>query len=157
MKIDKKSLKELLLFFIVGGLATVVDWIVFYLFNKQVGLHYIISVILSYSFGGATSYTLNKIFTFKDKSKDFALQISLFTLIMTGAYGLNILFMYLQIEVLFKKLINLNNFTLSAEMIARVITTGLVFIYNFMMHKFITFNKNMRKRIKDKFTPDSDE
>ena len=130
MKIDKSSLKVLFFFFIVGGLATVVDWVVFYIFNKRVGLHYIFSVILSYSFGGATNYTLNKIFTFKDKSKDFALQIGLFTIIMAGAYGLNIFFMYLQIEVLYKKIINFNNIIISPEMLARVITTGLVFIYN---------------------------
>lgn len=125
---------ELIKFFIVGGLSTIIDWSTFYLIGIVFGIHYILSLLIAYTFGAITNYSLNKIFTFKNKSKKIALQfITFFSLALISLF-ISILIMFTFVEIF-----NLH------EMVSRIITTFIVFIINFFMHKFITFNKKIFK------------
>ena len=121
-------------FLIVGALSTIIDWGSFFLIAIILGLHYQISLVIAYTFGGITNYVLNKFFTFKNYSKQIALQlVTFFTLAFTSLL-ISMVIMFFLVEVF-----------ILHEMISRILTTFIVFIINYFMHKFITFNKNIFK------------
>lgn len=125
---------ELIKFFIVGGISTIIDWSSFYLIGIILGIHYQISLVIAYTLGGITNYTLNKLFTFQNKSKQITLQfITFFTLAFISLL-ISMTIMFIFVEIFY---IN--------EMISRILTTFIVFIINYAMHKFVTFNKKIFK------------
>jgi putative flippase GtrA len=131
----KKLLKlEFVKFFIVGGISTLIDWGSFFILSIAFGFYYQLSLIISYTFGGLTNYFLNKIFTFHDKSKKIALQFTTFFSLAFFSLFVSMFIMYLLIDILFMH-----------EMLSRMITTSIVFLLNYVMHKYITFNKRIFK------------
>ncbi|MBN1700107.1 MAG: GtrA family protein [Spirochaetales bacterium] len=131
--------KQFITYIPLAGLATLVDWGSFYLFTRILRFDPYISVIVSYTLGGLTNYTLNKIFNFRDKVKTIGYQMAVYAVIMAISYGLTLLFMFLLIKVLF---IN--------ELVARMMTTAVVLIYNFIMHRSFTFNEKIQAVIAEK-------
>lgn len=120
----------------LAGIATLVDWGSYYLFYSRLNIHYGLSVFISYTLGGVTNYTLNKFFNFRDSVKKIGLQMFVYALIMCISYILNHIFMFVQIELIGLK-----------GMAARILTTGIVLIYNFLMHRFFTFNEVFEQKL----------
>ena len=69
---------EFIRYTLVGGIATIMDWSIFYIFAIILGIYYQIALVISFVIVGITHYTLSKIFTFKCKSKKIIKQFSLF-------------------------------------------------------------------------------
>ena len=118
----------LLLYMIFGGIATIIDWGSFALTHYSLGWHYSLSVLLSFSLGSITNFTLNKYLNFKNKSKRILLQSAIYLSIAMLVLIITLCFMAIFIDIL-----NL------PVMIARIITTAIVLFYNFLGHKYITF------------------
>jgi putative flippase GtrA len=116
------------MYVLFGGLATIVDWSVFALGIYSFGMHYALAVTISFSFGSITNFTLNKYLNFQNKYKKVHLQFLLYLVIALIGLALTILFMWLMIDGM-----------AIGEFTARVITTAIVLIYNFLGHKFVTF------------------
>jgi len=119
--------KEIGFFFIVGGISTLVDWSVFALLTLTTISH-IIALCISYISGAIVNYIGNRILTFKSATKFILQQIGVFSLVV----GFNLL---LSVVVFFL----LQHTIVSNALIARIITTGVIFISNYFMHKNITF------------------
>jgi putative flippase GtrA len=131
----KKILKfEFIKFFIVGGVSTLIDWGTFFVLSILLGFYYQFSLIFSYTLGAITNYYLNKNFTFHNNSKKIVLQFTTFFSLALFSLFVSMLIMYLFVDILFMH-----------EMLSRMITTALVFILNYAMHKYITFNKKFFK------------
>ena len=111
-----------------GGIATIVDWGLFYLFNYWLGIHYAFSVSVSYFCGTITNFTLNKYYNFKNNYKNIIKQYSLFLVIALIGLLITLGLMSFFIEIL----------KLSA-IISRIIATAIVLIYNYFGQKNITF------------------
>lgn len=58
------KLKHITRFSLVGVANTIIDFLIFTLFNSFIGLNYLVSQIFGYSFGIANSFVLNKKWTF---------------------------------------------------------------------------------------------
>ena len=125
---------EFIKFFIVGGISTLIDWLFFFLIGIYLNIHYQISLIISYTLGGITNYSLNRYYTFQNKSKKIALQFLTFFSLALVSLFLSMLVMFIFVDIL-----NLH------RMLSRILTTAIIFIFNYLMHKFITFNKNLFK------------
>jgi len=121
--------KTFFLYIIFGGLATIVDWGSFAFCTYFLGFHYILGVTISFSFGSITNFTLNKYLNFQNKYKKIHLQFLLYLLVALLGLCITILLMWLMID----------GFGIE-KFIARIITTAIVLIYNFLGHKLITFN-----------------
>jgi putative flippase GtrA len=130
------TFRQFIVYIPLAGIATVVDWGSYYLLAKELKLNPILSVIISYTLGGLTNYSLNKIFNFRDKVKTIGFQMAVYGIIMGISYGLTALLMSIQIYLL-----SINFF------IARIITTAIVLAYNFIMHKSFTFNEIVQGKI----------
>ena len=126
----QKEIKKFISYFIVGGLAAIVEWVCFAIFNKF--MVYLLATILAFCFSTTFNYVLGKKMTFKNyeqKKKD------LFSVFFVSAIGLglNILFMYLLIDVIDFKY----------EFIAKVISTGLVFMWNYISRRLFIYKKEL--------------
>lgn len=121
---------QLFRYFIVGGLATVVDWVSFYILAIIFIANYQIALIVAFILGSITNYILNRVFTFHSKSKKIAGQASVHLAISAISLLLNIALMYLLVSHLALE-----------KMPSRVVVTLIMLIINFFMHKHITFNK----------------
>lgn len=126
--IDSFFSKYFIFYIVFAGIATIIDWASFAFSTYSMNLHYILSVIISFTLGSITNFSLNKYFNFKNKYKKISIQFILFLLVAIIGLIITILLMYLFVDVL---LIN--------KLISRIITTGIVLFYSFLGHKFITF------------------
>ncbi|USN45925.1 MAG: GtrA family protein [Candidatus Woesearchaeota archaeon] len=117
-------------FVLVGGVATLVDWTTFYLLTVHVGLYYQVSLFVGLFLGSVTGYALNKTFTFKSKTKQITKQFLMHSSIVAFAFICSGIIMYVFVDAL-----HLPAF------VSRIMTTGIIFLLNFILHKYITFNE----------------
>jgi len=114
---------------LMGGIATIVDWSVFYIANQLFEIGYRLSLLLALIFGSLTNFTLNKKITFHDTSRQIARQLAVSALVATVSYFMALMIMTLQVDRL-----------KVPPVLARISTTGFMLLINFLINKFITFN-----------------
>lgn len=119
---------KLIKFCIVGGINTLITLLIFYLLNKLLGMHYLISSTIGYIFGMINSYYLNKIWTFHDKDTRIALQFIKFIVVNVTSLSINILVMYILVDEL--KI---------DSMISQIIATGFSTISNYIGSRLLVF------------------
>jgi len=132
--IDCALRHEFIRYFIVGGLATVVDWSSFFVFNQLADVHYQLSLIVAWSLGTLVHYMLSRFFAFRSQARQVGLQLAAHVVVSVISLGLSTLAMYLLIEVL-----------KTQPMAGRILTTAAIFIINYLMHKNFTFNRRLIK------------
>lgn len=126
----KKEVKKFMSYFVVGGLAAIVEWVGFAIFNKF--MVYLLATILAFCFSTTFNYFLGKSMTFKNYEKKKSDLINVFIVSAIGL-GLNILFMYLIVDM----------FNFKYEFIAKVISTGLVFMWNYISRRLFIYKKEL--------------
>jgi putative flippase GtrA len=115
-------------YIIFGGLATIFVWGIFYLSTYTFEYNYLLSTLLGFSVGSIVNFSLNKYINFKNRYQKIKYQFALFLVIAIIGLGISFFIMWNFVGVLhFDK------------MISRILTTGIVLIYNFLGHKYITF------------------
>jgi putative flippase GtrA len=115
----------------VGGLAFIVDFSLLYLLTDLFKIHYLVSAGISFIFGLLVNYLLSILWVFNSrKIKNVMNEFIFFTLI--GLFGLGIT------EVLLWMLTDL--FALY-YLYSKIITTIIVYFWNFFARKYLLFNK----------------
>jgi len=122
----------------VGGLATIVDWGGFWLVQYKLNWHYQLAVIIGFLLGAITNYLLNKFITFRDHSRYLVQQIGVYCVVSALSWLFSAALMYVWIEKL-----------RLAPMLSRVLTSGVLLLVNFVMHKMLTFNRRLYERIRN--------
>ena len=113
----------------VGGLAFIVDYGLLVLLTEVCGLHYLISATISFIAGLIVNYLLSTSWIFrKSKLENKWAEFIVFAIIGVIGLGLNNLLLYL-----FTDIIHIH------YMISKLITTGIVMIWNFGARKIILF------------------
>jgi len=126
----KKEAKKFISYFIVGGLSAIVEWVCFAIFNKF--MVYLLATIISFCFSTTFNYVLGKKMTFRNYEKKKSDLVAVFTVSAIGLV-LNIIFMYLMIDT----------FSFKYEFIAKVISTGLVFMWNYISRRLFIYKKEL--------------
>ncbi len=119
---------QLFRYLFVGGFAAVVNIGALYIFTEVFNLYYLISNVLGFILGLITNYLLSKWLVFaKESQVNKALEFFIYALIGVVGLGFDTLFMWL--------------FTSAGlyYMISKVISTVLVFIWNFFARKGLYF------------------
>lgn len=121
-----KEVKKFISYFFVGGMAAIVEWVSFALCNLI--LNYNISTGISFVLATIFNYYLGKALTFKDCKQSKKDIISVF---IVSGIGLvfNLIFMNIFIQVLKIKI----------QMIAKILSTGLVFIWNYISRRIFIY------------------
>jgi len=128
--------REALRFLMAGGLATIFQYGALLLLVEAGHANEVLASAVGYTIGALVNYVANYYFTFASSSKHLPTMLKFFTIVALGL-GLNTLTMYLGHAIM------------GIHYIAsQVIATGLVFVWNFIGHKFWTYQAQ-RPSIRD--------
>ena len=123
-------MKNLILYGIIGSFTSCLDFVVFMLLSKWVGLYYLIANAISVLVGITTSFCLNRTYNFKvkDRTKQrFAIFLSV------GLCGLCMsnLILWIGIDKLH-----------GDKLLVKLTSILLVVFFQFLLNKFVTFKKS---------------
>ncbi len=122
---------QLLRYFFAGGIAFVVDVLILYLLTEYAHVHYLLSSIAGFSAGLVITYLMSIFWVFDEKSKDNKfIELTIFIIIGTIGMGLTSFFMWLFTSIL-----------LLHYLFSKILTTTIVFVWNFLAKKQILFTK----------------
>lgn len=133
----KDNIKQFISYFFVGGVAAVVEWIMFFLFANVIMLNYILSTVLAFIFSTTTNWILGRVFTFKN-SKSYKNNVGkeAFAVFLVSAIGLlfNMFLMYIFVTVMgFESVIG--------KTASKIAATGIVFVWNFLIRKLVVYRE----------------
>lgn len=125
-----RNLKDLFLYILVGGIATVAEWVIFYLVNDICHCYYMLATIVAYIFSTFVNWLAGRIIMFKGNNKNIVFEI--ISIYMASIIGLlfNLLIMWIAVE-----------FCNIREMISKIIATVCVFIWNYLVRKLLIYKK----------------
>lgn len=121
------NIKDFFLYLIVGGIATVSEWIIFFIFDKFL-LHYTIATTIAYILSTFINWLAGRILVFKESKQGFIKEIASIYIASIIGLLLNLLIMWIAIDLL--------SFN---EMLSKMLATALVLIYNFLIRKKIIY------------------
>lgn len=128
--IRKSELKDFLLYLIVGGLATLIEWLVFYILNGVFSVYYEIGTIIAYLISTFFNWLFGRIILFKKSNKKLVVELlSIYGASLIGL-GMNLLIMWVAVEL----------FTIN-EMISKIVATVIVFLWNFLVREFVIYRE----------------
>ena len=122
---------QLLRYTFVGGLAFLVDFGTLFILTEYVHVHYLVSAAIAFIFGLTVNYILSVKWVFNIRTVGNRwLEFLLFALIGLVGLGLNELFLWIITEIL-----------VIYYLISKIITTIIVYFWNFFARKYLLFNK----------------
>lgn len=122
---NNKLMMQIIKFGIVGGIATIIDFAVFYILHEVLGINTIISNICSFTISVVYNYIASIKWVFDvDENKNKKTQFILFIVFSVIGLGLNTVIVYVCTD-----LMNLYS------MIGKVIATAVVMVFNFITRK----------------------
>lgn len=114
---------------IVGGLAFVVDFGLFVILTRFVGVHYLVSNVLAFCVGLTVNYTLSILWVFDVRRvKTPAIEFALFAAVGVAALALNEALLWLLTEQAGLHYI-----------LSKMIAQAVVLLFNFGARKFLLF------------------
>ena len=121
--------RNLILYGIIGSFTSALDFAVFTMLSKYIGIHYIVANCISVLVGISTSFALNRSFNFKVKDKTGKRFIIFLTVGICGLVLSNL--------ILFVGINMLN----CDELIVKLASIVLVVGFQFLLNKFVTFKE----------------
>lgn len=122
---NNKLMMQIIKFGIVGGIATIIDFAVFYILHEVLGINTIISNVCSFTVSVVYNYIASIKWVFDvDENKNKKTQFILFIVFSLIGMGINTAIVYICTD-----LMNLYS------MIGKVIATGVVMVFNFITRK----------------------
>ena|SRR3989338_7276330 len=122
------SRRRVFKYIMAGGIAVGVDMAALYVCKGILGMDIIPAVVIAFLFGFCASFTLQKFWAFEDMSVDRVhAQASLYFLVAALNLFLNIIFMYLLVEVIHLWYI------LAKALVAGSIACGSFFVYKHLI------------------------
>lgn len=133
--LNKANIKQFISYFFVGGVAAIVEWVMFFIFANVLQINYFVSTVIAFIFSTTANWILGRITTFKDNNtyKDKKSKEA-FLVFVVSAIGLlfNLILMYLFVTVM--------GFDSSlGKTLSKIAATGIVFIWNFLIRKLVIY------------------
>ena len=133
--LNKANIKQFISYFFVGGVAAIVEWVMFFIFANVLQINYFVSTVIAFRFSTTANWILGRVTTFKDnnKYKDKKAKEA-FLVFVVSAIGLlfNLILMYLFVTVM--------GFDSSlGKTLSKIAATGIVFIWNFLIRKLVIY------------------
>jgi len=113
----------------VGGLAFLIDFSTLFTLTEYFKINYLVSAAIAFVFGLLINYMLSVIWVFSSTMKNRWLEFLLFAIIGLVGLVLNEFFIYILTDVL-----------LIYYLFSKIITTCIVYFWNFFARKTIIFN-----------------
>lgn len=115
----------------VGGFAFLVDFGTLFTLTEFLKIHYLVSAGIAFIFGLIVNYFLSVKWVFNNRVMDNRLlEFLLFTLIGFVGLLLNELFLWILTDIF-----------LIYYLLSKIVTTAVVYFWNFFLRKLLLFNK----------------
>ena len=115
----------------VGGFAFLVDFGTLFTLTEFLKIHYLVSAGIAFIFGLIVNYFLSVKWVFNNRVMDNRLlEFLLFTLIGFVGLLLNELFLWILTDIF-----------LVYYLLSKIVTTAIVYFWNFFLRKLLLFNK----------------
>jgi len=129
---SKAFIKQGIKFAVVGGIGTLVNLSILYIFTDIIGVLYLISAAIAFNVALVNNYILNKIWTFKEDVKERILGKGIkYAIICIFALFVNLLVLFFLVE-----------FFLIYYLFSQVGAIIAAFMINFIGNRFWTFRNN---------------
>ena len=122
--------KELVLYVVFGALTTLVNFVVYFLFARLLGVHYIISNILAWFFSVLFAYVTNRSWVFESENTNILKEVILFFSgrIFSGVVDTGLMYLFIDILTI-------------GDFISKIIIQVIVVVLNYVFSKLIVFKK----------------
>ena len=120
-------MSQLFRFLLVGLVNTGFSYFIIFFMMYFFGLSPIASNMIGYSVGLFSSYILNRVITFKSRSKKF-FEFTKFVLVFLVSYSVNLFTLYVLIQ-----------YTSVNEALAQIISGAVYVLCSYIMNKFIVY------------------
>lgn len=131
---SQATIFQLIRYGFVGGVAFVADYASLYIFTEWLGVQYLVSAAIAFIIGLTFNYILSNLIVFTThRLNNRWLEFSIFAIIGVIGLGLNELIMFCACEMIGMH-----------YMIAKLISTALVFFWNFFARKLTLFYKHTK-------------
>ncbi len=124
------AIRQFLKYLLVGGGATLVEWAIFWLLNAKLGLHHQWATVIAYTVSTFANWGFGRLLVFKKSERGVAAEIA-------GVYLAAVVGLLLNMGVMFA-LVDAFGWS---EMLSKVIATGLVFVWNFLIRRLAIYRK----------------
>ncbi len=127
--IIKKNVKDFLLYLVVGGIATVTEWILFFVIDK-IYLHYMVATVIAYVISTFVNWLMGRVLVFKENRQSVLKELVEIYIASIVGLLLNLAIMWLMVDIC-----SVN------EMVSKIAATAIVFFYNFLVRKLLIYKK----------------
>lgn len=124
----RPALRQFIKFSMVGVSNTTVDFVLFTLLTRVVGLHYLGANVFSFSVAATWSYFANRTWTFRDRSARIRSQFPKFALVSGVGLFLTSGLLFLFVDILHVY-----------DLLAKALAIGIVLFWNFLVNRYWTF------------------
>lgn len=124
------AIRQFLKYLLVGGGATLVEWALFWLLDEQLTMHHQWATVVAYTASTFVNWGLGRLFVFKESERGAAAEIAGVYLAALIGLLLNMGIMYVLVDALGWN-----------EMLSKVLATGLVFVWNFLIRRLAIYRK----------------
>lgn len=133
---SNKAIRQFISYFGVGGVSALVEWSVFSLLEYLLDVPYLLATVLAFLVSTTTNWILGRTFTFKDSAYREKKAKEAFLVFLVSGIGLafNMILMVLFVDVLGMD-------TNLLKTAAKILATGLVFIWNFLSRKYWVYRE----------------
>lgn len=129
--LKKIDWKHFISYLFVGGAATLVEWLFFWLFEGVLQIQYLVATVLAIVISTFSNWLFGRLWTFKDSQKgNVLLEIGKIYVASIVGLLLNLLIMWALVDG-----IHLH------EMLSKIIATGIVFLYNYLVRIWVIYRK----------------
>ncbi len=139
----KKIIAEVARFGVVGVLATILDWGIFYILTHFTLIHYVVASIIGFSVSVIFNYLFSRIWVFHVKENQNVLrEFVLFLITSMIGMGINTLVLWVCVEWLFVKISVFSALPSDiTELMGKAVATVVVMAWNYLIRKFLVFKK----------------
>ena len=132
-----KDVKDFMLYLIVGGLATIVEWGIFFLLNQLLNINHLLATAIAFIFSTIANWGFGRLLVFKHSHESLSKELT--KIYATSIIGLiiNECIMYLGVDILG-----------AHAMLIKIIATGVAFIWNFLVRKHLIYNDGSKPKTK---------
>jgi len=124
LKKHEKLVRQILKFGIVGGGAFLIDYSILYILTEFVGIHYLISSVISFTISLIFNYILSIYWVFDVTKKQTPKEIFIFVVLSVIGLGINQVVMYVGSDLLH-----------IYYMLTKLVATFIVMVWNFVTRK----------------------
>ncbi|MCI8588862.1 MAG: GtrA family protein [Bacilli bacterium] len=120
----QKLINQILKFGVVGGGAFLIDYTILYVLTEFVGIHYLVSSIISFTISLIFNYILSIYWVFDVTKKQTTKEILVFIILSVIGLGINQIVMYVGSDILH-----------IYYMLTKLVATFIVMVWNFVTRK----------------------